>query len=91
MSQTHAALSLADGRQGALLGWDGSFLEVRLSVPFAPGAPVRVVLDLDAPLPVECKSLGSKRDDEGRFVVRLRPMTLPKPSRLALEAWFKRG
>ena len=80
------SLTLSDGQPGTALGWDGSFLRVRLPVPFAPGAPVRVVLALDSPLPVEGKALGSKRGADGWFDVRLRPVTLPKSSRLALDA-----
>jgi hypothetical protein len=43
------------------------------------------MLALDTPLPLEGKCLGSKRAADGWFDARLRPVTLPKASRLALD------
>ena len=85
-TRTPLALTLGDdGAAGTFERWDGTCLTVRLPQAFAPGAPVRVLLALSTPLPIEGKSLGSRRDADGWFTVRLRPVTLPRSTRAALE------
>ncbi|MBK8409806.1 MAG: hypothetical protein IPL19_17725 [Sandaracinaceae bacterium] len=86
MSAFPIPLTLRGGEEGVLEGWDGAFLLVRVPMPFAPGTPVRVLISLPTPLPFEGKSLGSKLGDDGLFTMRLRPVTLPKSTRVALDA-----
>jgi len=86
MSAFPIPLTLSDGEAGVVEGWDGAFLAVRVPRPFAPGTPVRVLVALATPLPFEGKSLGSKREADGQFTMRLRPVTLPKTTRVALDA-----
>jgi hypothetical protein len=81
------AIQLRRGAEkGRVLGWDGAFLEVELPLPFAPGAPVSLMVELEHPLPFEGKSLGSKRNEAGLFVLKVRPVMLSKHARLALDA-----
>ncbi len=87
MSGLAIPLTLRSGEEGLLESWDGTFLVVKVPVPFAPGAPVRLLVALPAmELPLEGKSIGSKLGADGQFTVRMRLITLPKPTRLALDA-----
>lgn len=86
MSGLGIALTLRGGEAGVLESWDGTFLVVRVPVPFAPGAPVGMLLGLPMPLPLEGKSIGSRLGEDGLFTVRMRLITLPKTTRLALDA-----
>ena len=79
-------LRFSNGEEGALLAYDGTLLTVRSPSAYAPGAPVRVVLDLGADIPVDAKSNGSRLADDGTFTVRLRPISLAKHTRRALSA-----
>jgi hypothetical protein len=86
MSGFGIPLTLRGGEAGLLESWDGTFLVVKVPVPFAPGAPVGMLLGLPMPLPLEGKSIGSKVGADGQFTVRMRLITLPKSTRLALDA-----
>lgn len=87
MSTFGVPITLRSGEAGVLESWDGTFLVVKVPVPFAPGAPVRLLAALPAmELPLEGKSIGSKVGADGQFTVRMRLITLPKTSRQALDA-----
>jgi hypothetical protein len=57
-------------------------LTVRCSEPFAPGQPVPLRID---EIPLEGKSIGSRRQSDGQFEVRLRLINLRREHRLHLE------
>lgn len=81
-----AGLTLDDGARGEAVRVDGEVLEAVLPRAFAPGAPARMELDGDAPIPIEGKTIGSKRRDDGRFDVRMRLINLRREHRAALES-----
>ncbi|MEM1418190.1 MAG: hypothetical protein AAGH15_25060 [Myxococcota bacterium] len=68
---------------GAFLAYAGGILELVSPAPFAPGAPTRFEVD---GIPLEGKSLGSKRRPDGDFHVRFRLINLRREHRLRLEA-----
>lgn len=78
-----------DKAEGELIGKDGQFIEVLVPVAQAPGQPVTFDVALDGgEFEVQGKSLGSKLQLDGRFLVRLRLMNLRRETREALEARF---
>jgi hypothetical protein len=81
------AATLPGGEAASAESWDGAVLVLASPRAFAPGAPVRVALGT---LGFEGKSLGSKKRDDGRFVVRLRAVNLRREQREALDALFPR-
>ena len=83
-------LSLEDGARGEAVRVDGEVIEIVAPRAFAPGAPVRMRVDADGEaIPVEGKTIGSKRRDDGRFDVRLRLINLRRPHRVALESTLR--
>lgn len=83
------AVSFADGAVGHAVAFDGAVIECVVSVPQAPGRPVDVVFQFaDGPLTLRTRSRGSRRVDDGRFQVRLRPVALRREERTRLEAAF---
>ena len=82
-----AALRLEDGASGEAIRLDGEVLEVVLPRALAPGAPARMELDAGGePIPIEGKTIGSKRRDDGRFDVRLRLVNLRRDHRAQLRS-----
>ncbi|MCB9602279.1 MAG: hypothetical protein H6722_24810 [Sandaracinus sp.] len=75
------------GGEGDFLGYAKNVVELVSPVPFAPGQPGRFELGLEAgALALEGRSLGSRKRDDGRFVVRFRLISLRRDEREALEA-----
>jgi hypothetical protein len=72
-----------------LCGYDGRHFRLLSSHPFAPGQPLTVTAPLSSSVDLELKSLGSVKQDDGRYEVRARPMTLSRHARTALEAYFQ--
>ena len=79
------AVRIADAA-GAFLAYGRGVIELVSPAPFAPGAPTRFEV---AGLPLEGKSLGSKRRPEGDFHVRFRLVNLRREHRLRLEAFAR--
>ncbi len=71
------------GEAGAWVGFHGEVLEVLSVRPFAPGAPICIEVDGTA---LQGKSLGSRRQADGRFHVRMRMINLRREHRAMLEA-----
>lgn len=71
------------GEEGAWVRFAGEVLEVLSPQPFAPGAPIPVEVD---GTPLQGKSLGSKRQPDGRFHVRMRLVNLRREHRAMLAA-----
>jgi hypothetical protein len=81
------AITLDGGGTGALVRVDGEVLHAVLDRPFAPGSPVRMQVDAEGEaLPVQGKTIGSKKRDDGRFDVRLRLINLRREHRDKLRA-----
>ncbi|MGF1467911.1 MAG: hypothetical protein ACFCGT_17460 [Sandaracinaceae bacterium] len=73
------------GAEGEAVAFAGQVLHLHLPRAFAPGAPVRVRVDVAGEaLGLEGKTIGSKRLDEGRFHVRVRLVNLRRAQREAL-------
>lgn len=82
-----APLELDDGESGEAGRLDGEVLEAVLPRAFAPGAPVRFEVQIGGEtIPVQGKTIGSKRRDDGRFDVRLRLINLRREHREALRS-----
>lgn len=77
-----APARLAGGELAEAVGFDGSVVAIVSPRAFAPGAPVTLSVTLEGgDVPVEGRSLGSKRRDDGRFDVRLRTVSLRRELR----------
>jgi len=71
---------------GALVSFDGKVLEFLLNRAFAPGAPIQAEIERTGSwLPLQAKSLGSKKTPSGDFRVKARPINLRRESRVWLE------
>lgn len=85
------ATRFATGEEGEAVGFDGSVVELVCVGAYAPGQPVELVVLLpDGPLALRGKSRGSRRREDGRFDVRLRPGALRREERERLETAFAR-
>ena len=71
------------GVDGSWVGFAKDVLEVLSPAPYAPGAPI--ALEVDG-TPLQGKSLGSKRQADGRFLVRMRLINLRREHRAMLAA-----
>ena len=84
------AVALLPGRggdelEGRLERTEGEILHAVFPRAYAPGAPVRMRLALDAERTLlRAKTIGSKRRPDGAFDVRLRPIDLRRETREAL-------
>jgi hypothetical protein len=71
------------GGEGELVGYAKNVLELVAPMAFAPGQPARFEV---GELALEGRSLGSRRREDGRFVVRFRLISLRREDREKLEA-----
>ena len=71
-----------------LHAFDGKHFRLVGAHAKAPGQPLTVVAQLDPPLSLDLKSIGSVRRPDGRFDVRARAATLTRDARAALLAFF---
>ncbi len=75
--------------EGRAIGFGKHGLVMRLPVAFAPGAPIQTRVALPGGVgTVEGRCIGSKRQDDGTFEVRMRMTNLRREHRLALEVAF---
>lgn len=59
-----------------MTSYDGAEITLVATVALAPGKPVRLRVTVgETALELEAKSHGSKRREDGRFEVRLRPVS----------------
>lgn len=79
-------ITLSGGAQGALTGFDGKILAVRLPLALAPGQPAELTVASEPPLALAGRSIGSRRREDGSFDVRLRLVNLTREAREALLA-----
>jgi len=76
------------GEPGEAVAFDGTEL-LSLIAPraFAPGAPIEVAVALgEAGFTLHGKARGSKRRDEGRYLVQMRLISLRREAREALRS-----
>lgn len=77
----------SDGLLGQFLEWKNELVFVTCPRAFAPGAPIRLELKLESgPMPIELRSIGSKKRPDGLFEVRGRTINLKRDDRLRLDA-----
>lgn len=77
-----------DGAPAALVAFDGHVLRVVSPRAYAPGAPVSLATRMPdgSEHGLEGRTIGSRRQADGRFEVRLRLVNLRRATRLALAA-----
>jgi hypothetical protein len=86
------AADIVGGGTGHAVAFDGHAIECLVDVPQATGRPVEIVLRFpDGALSLRTKSRGSRRCDDGRFQVWLRPVALRREERARLLAAFGSG
>ena len=74
-------LRLDSGEDAHPIRFDGNLLILHSPRAYAPGAPIRFALVLEEDHPVEGRTIGSKRIDDGVFEVRLRFVNLRRADR----------
>lgn len=73
------------GGEGEALSFAGEVLEIVIERAYAPGAPIELAIERpDGPLALRGKTIGSKKREDGRFVVRLRLVSLRREDRARL-------
>ncbi|NCQ60151.1 MAG: hypothetical protein GW913_05680 [Myxococcales bacterium] len=79
--------AVCDGVDARLLAFDGKWLVLDAPRAWAPGSPMAIVADLGgATHRLDARSLGSQRQADGRFRVKMRMVSLRRASREALLA-----
>jgi hypothetical protein len=78
--------AVAAGEPVELVAFDGKLFKLVSPRAFAPGQPLRVEVALASTVVVDLKSIGCVRRQDGRFELRARAATLPRPAREALLA-----
>lgn len=75
-------LRLDSGEEAKAIRFDGSLLTLHGPRAYAPGAPIRFTLVMhERPRPLEGRTIGSKRIEDGVFEVRLRFVNLRRADR----------
>jgi hypothetical protein len=78
----------ADGEPIELSHYDGSEFKLLSVRALAPGQRLALQVDVGVGFVLDLKSLGSVKQDDGRYLVRARATTLSKHARAALEKLF---
>ena len=73
---------------GELSGYVGGFLALFHDDAFPPGKPLQCVVETDPPMELAGRTVSSKKQPDGRFLVRMRLTNLRREHRLQLEAMF---
>lgn len=84
----HERWQLADGSVAQLLAYEGGLLRLRSVHAWAPGAPM-TLSSASLPSPnssLQGRAIGSKRQADGSFEVRVRLVNLRREQRRLLEA-----
>jgi hypothetical protein len=78
-------LRSSEAGEGEIQAFDGKVYQLSLHRAYAPGAPISVEVSREGGwLPLTMKSIGSKRQTDGSFIVRARPINLRRETR----AWL---
>lgn len=86
MTESKPSVRYAADQVGEFVDYTNGILALTSPGAYAPGAPVHFTLELNPALVLEGKSVGSKRQPEGHFLVRMRLINLRREARLVLEA-----
>lgn len=79
-------LTWTKGGDASFVSLQGEAVVVRSSTPAPPGARLEGTLTTALPRPVKIKSHGSKREDDGQFVIRGRLVDATRETREAIAA-----
>jgi len=91
-STVGALLGQVQGEEGAeLRELSGNTLSLLHGSAFPPGKPLSLVVALEPPLELTGRTVGSKRQPDGRFLVRVRLTNLRKEHREALATRLSPG
>lgn len=74
------------GGEGHVASLAGEVLAIVASRAFAPGTPMSFTIDVDPPIALEGRALGSRRREDARFDVRIRLVSFRRTDRERLEA-----
>ncbi|MCG8557871.1 MAG: hypothetical protein MJD61_21695 [Proteobacteria bacterium] len=78
---------VAGGKQGQALGLEGELLTLALPSAQPPGKPLELVCQLpEGSVRLSARTVGSKRQQDGSFRVRVRLVCLRRQVRQALQA-----
>lgn len=78
-----------NGEQARATALQGAILSIEALQAYAPGAPLRLRVQLpEGEATWQGKTVGSKRLSDGRYLVRLRLISLRRAERQWLEAQF---
>jgi hypothetical protein len=80
------AVTWSLGGDARVLTVQGDVLSLRSSRSFPPGAPAAGTLEGEVPIALTLKVAGSRREDDGRYVVRGRLVSPTVALRAALAA-----
>lgn len=78
----------SSGEQLELAHYDGRELKLFSERALAPGQRLALQVDVGIGFTLELKSIGSVKQEDGRYLVRARPTTLSKHARDSLERLF---
>ena len=85
--QQEVALQLEDGTQGQALRFVGEVLTLRCARPYPPGRPLSLIILASEPaLSLSGRCIGSRRQDEDLYLVRVRLTNLRREDRQWLQA-----
>ena len=86
VGQPQVALQLDDGTRGSAEQFVGEVLTLHCGRAYPPGRPLSLTLTADeTTLALAGRCIGSKRQDEGRYLVRMRLTNLRREDRLWLQ------
>ena len=81
MSRPGPHLAWAKGGGATITRVDGEAIEVRSTTPAPPGARLEATLVAEPAVVVKMKSHGSRRDEDGTFVIKGRLVDCPRALR----------
>ena len=80
---------LPDGEPVEIDSLAGEILTIRSPRAFPPGAPLALELNANAErFPIAAKTIGSRRNDDGTFELRVRLVSLRRDYRMLIERFL---
>jgi hypothetical protein len=78
-------VTIAGEHAGTLSAADGLVLTLRSPKAFPPGQPLQLSLQVEPPLPLEARTIGSRRLDPTSYELKVRLINVRRSTREALE------